>query len=52
MDRDVVRKPVMDKETIYRLVMDMDEETELNFLEELVKKRVVRLASKKESVGM
>ena len=52
MDREMVRKPVMDKEMIRKLVMDMDEETELNFLEELIKKRTARLASTKESVGM
>ncbi|MFH0748550.1 MAG: hypothetical protein V1915_01310 [Candidatus Bathyarchaeota archaeon] len=33
----------MDKKEIHRLVRDMDEETELAYLEEIVKKRIARL---------
>ena len=33
----------MDRKEIRKLVRDMDEETELAFLEEIVKKRVARL---------
>lgn len=52
MDREMVRNLVMNKEMVHKLVMDMDEETELAFLEELLKKRVARIVSTKESVGM
>lgn len=34
---------IMDREKIHKFVMDMDEETELTYLEEIVKKRIGRL---------
>ena len=37
----------MDRKEIRRLVKDMDEEKELIFLEEIIKKRVARFRRKK-----
>ena len=34
---------IVNKEKVHKLVMDMNEETELAFLEEIVKKRTERL---------
>ena len=39
---------IMNREKIRRMVTDMDEEKELAFLEEIVKKRVARLGKKTE----
>ena len=36
----------MNREKIHKLVVEMDEETELAFLEEIVKKRIERLKRK------
>ena len=38
---------IIDRDNIRKLVMDMDEETELAYMEEIIKKRVERLERKK-----